>query len=300
MIEDWRPALVERLLGAVNDAGAWGYRAGSSGSAEPTALAALALSATGRAPQRTAGALTWLAGLQRDDGAVPVSADVRRPSWPTALALLAWLRCTPAVAEHYAAHIDKALNWILDARGRRVAPDPAIHDHDSALVGWSWVAKTHSWIEPTAYALLALRAAGRADHPRVREGVELILDRALPAGGWNYGNRRVLENVLRPFPATTGVALAALAGEPCEGCIQTALDYLTAELRRVRAPLSLAWGLIGLRAWHAQPPEAETWLEACAGRLTGQPPHPHYDALLLLAGAETGALSAMAETRSDG
>lgn len=287
MIEDWRPALVERLLHAVNDAGAWGYRTGSNGSAEPTALAALALATTGNASKRVAGALEWLARLQRDDGAVPISAEAEHPQWPTTLALLAWLRCTPPGAEIRAARIGKALSWVLHARGRKTPPDYAIHDHDSTLVGWSWVARTHSWIEPTAYALLALRAADQADHPRVREGVELILDRALPEGGWNYGNRRVLEHVLRPFPATTGVALAALAGEPREARVDVAIEYLVNELPRIRAPLSLAWGLIGLRAWDARPSEAQTWLEACARRLIEQPASPQYDALLLLAGADT-------------
>ena len=73
-----------------------------------------------------------------------------------------------------------------------------------------------------------------------------------------------LEHVLRPFPATTGVALAALGGESCEACIDVAIKYLTGELRRIRTPLSLAWGLIGLRAWGATPGEAEQWLEECA------------------------------------
>ena len=60
---------------------------------------------------------------------------------------------------------------------------------------------------------MALRAAGRASHPRVREAVRLLCDRALDEGGWNYGNTRVFANTLQPFPATTGIALTALAGE---------------------------------------------------------------------------------------
>lgn len=299
MPDDWRHDLIERLLHAVNDSGAWGYRAGSAGSAEPTALAALALSATACAPERVTGALDWLASLQRDDGAVPISAEAEHSHWPTALTLLAWLRCAPPGADTYSVRIEKALSWLLEARGQKTPPDPAVYDHDTTLVGWSWVAGTHSWIEPTAYALLALRAADQADHPRTREGVELILDRALPDGGWNYGNRRVLEHVLRPFPATTGVALAALAGEPREAGIVAAIDYLTEELERVRAPLSLAWGLVGLRAWDARPSQSQAWLDACARRLIEQPASPPHDALLLLAGANTCALIENREELTD-
>ncbi len=299
MVDDWRPVLVDRLLNAANTAGVWGYRAVSKGSAEPTALAALALAAVGDAPERVTAGLDWLARLQRRDGAVPISPGVPSPYWPTALALLAWLRCIPQSPLTHTAQSEKAIRWLTGTRGREVRPDPGVYDHDTTLIGWPWVAGCHSWLEPTGYAILALRAAGQAQHPRVREGVQLILDRALPDGGWNYGNRRVLEHVLRPFPATTGVALAALAGESRDDRIEKALEYLTEELRHVRTPLSLAWGLIGARAWNAEPPDTEEWLEARARRLIDQPASPHYDALLLLAGANTCPLIAASEAQTD-
>ena len=285
-MSDWRQLLRTRLLESVNQAGAWGYRAGSSGAAEPTALGALALAAAGDPSEASSQALGWLAGVQLDDGAVPVAAGLKRPHWPTALAVLAWLRCPIDAGGVWDDRIKQALAWLFAARGQSIPPDPSIHDHDTSLVGWSWVSGTHSWIEPTGYAILALRAAGKSEHPRVREGVELILDRALPEGGWNYGNRRVLEHVLRPFPATTGVALAALEGVSREDCIDVAIGYLKNELRRIRAPLSLAWSLIGLRAWKETPDEAEQWLEECAGRVIEQEVRPLHDALLLLAGAD--------------
>jgi hypothetical protein len=306
MSDDWRSALVERLCNAEHyrskaaAGGGWGYRSGCTGSAEPTALAALALTALRQSPDRVVAALQWLARLQRRDGAVAVSVVATSANWPTALALLAWLRCAQPDPGHYLVQTREAINWLTSARGRKVPPNPALYDHDTTLVGWPWVTGCHSWLEPTAYAILALRAAGKAHHPRVREGVRLILDRALPAGGWNYGNRRVLEHVLRPFPATTGVALAALAGEPRDARIDAALAYLASELGQVRAPLSLAWGLIGMRAWNAQPLETKVWLSACARRLLKRPAMPHYDALLLLAGAKTCPLIVASEAQIDG
>ncbi len=295
-MSDWRQLLVTRLLESVNEAGAWGYRAGSTGAAEPTALAALALTAMEHSSDASSPALAWLAGLQLDDGAVPATGELDRPHWPTALAILAWLRCQADASGAWDDSIRNALARLLEARGQAIPPDATIHDHDTSLVGWSWVSGTHSWIEPTGYAVLALRAAGKGEHPRVREGVELILDRALPEGGWNYGNRRVLEHVLRPFPATTGVALSALAGEPREDSIDIAISYLTGELQRVRTPLSLAWGLIGLRAWEELPAEAEQWLGECARRVLGEQVNPMYDALLLLAGADECPLILSEET----
>jgi hypothetical protein len=245
----------------------------------------MALAVADAAPDVVLRALDWLSRLQRRDGAVPVSTGIDAPHWPTALALLAWLRCGPQTGGAHAAEIEAATEWLISARGLEVPRDSGLHDHDTTLVGWPWVSGSHSWLEPTAYAVLALRAAGRADHPRVREGSRLILDRALPGGGWNYGNRQVLEHVLRPFPATTGVALAAVSGARRDGRVNAALAYLRDELEFVRAPLSLAWGVIGMRAWDVTPLEGAHWLTACAERLAKRPCQPHYDAMLLLAGA---------------
>ena len=90
------------------------------------------------------------------------------------------------------------------------APERTV-GHDTTLIGWPWVADTHSWLEPTAMTILALCRDGRADHPRVRAGLRLIRDRAIAAGGWNYGNNIAFGRDLRPQPAPTGLALLALA-----------------------------------------------------------------------------------------
>ena len=78
------------------------------------------------------------------------------------------------------------------------------------LVGWPWVANTFGWVEPTAWALLALALAGKSDHPRAVEGRRLLEDRCLPEGGWNYGNKIVFKNTLMPFWDTTALATLAL------------------------------------------------------------------------------------------
>ena len=76
---------------------------------------------------------------------------------------------------------------------------------------------THSWIEPTAFHALALKATARGEHPRAREAITLLLDRQLPSGGCNYGNTAVLGQMLRPHVQPTGIALLALAREQDQG-----------------------------------------------------------------------------------
>ena len=291
MSRAWQRTLVDRLLASAGEEGGWGYRPNSPIYAESTALACLALQAHGIDADRWRQGLAALARLQRTDGSVPVSAQVTRPCWATGLAVLAWTPTRPEPPNAYEEHIARAVEWLLGISGRPLASGQDLLGHDVTLLGWPWVEGTHSWVEPTAYAILALRATGKAEHPRVREGIRLLHDRAFKEGGWNYGNTLVMGRTLRPFPATTGIALAALAGESHSSPVDAAIAYLTRELPRIRSPLSLAWGVIGLASWGALPKEAEGWLAECACADTPHKPGPYEDALLLLAGGVDGPLA---------
>ncbi len=281
----WRRAFVERLASGAQPDGGWGYRSDTRSSAEATALAALALSAHDEHEDLRVGGLSYLAETQGADGAVSVSRDLGSPCWPTAMAIIAWLRAGVAGTDAFVSHARRGVDWLLSARGIPIAPDPRLFGHDTTLTGWSWAPNTHSWVEPTSYAVLALKAGARGDHARVTAGVRLLRDRALTDGGWNYGNTRVLDNTLRPFPATTGVALAALSGDERSDLVQAAIDYLTQELRQVRSPFSLGWGLIGLDACGEHPDGAEEWMAESASRSLGRRPNYLDDAVLLMSAA---------------
>ena len=230
-------------------------------------------------------ALAWLVRTQHPDGGMPISREVKGPCWPTGLATLALLASSDSTNGAFRGNTDKSVEWLLGTRGRTFESDPRVYGHDTTLSGWPWVEGTHSWLEPTAYSILALRAAGRDGHPRVGEAVRLIFDRAIPEGGWNYGNRHMFGADLRPFPGTTGIVLAALAGEPADSRIEAGIEHVAREMVRVRSPMSLGWGLIGLTAWNRRPREARTWLAESADRALSRTANPLEDALLLIAGA---------------
>src|SRR4029077_10631101 len=118
----------------------------------------------------------------------------------------------------------------------------------------------------------ALRRCGLSDHVRTRDGQRLIRDRAIRSGGWNYGNSAVFGADLRPQPATTGMALLALAGvEDFDGpLVQQGCEYLEAILPTTRAPQSLCFGTLALTAWDRRPREADDWL--MAAHAGGGPP----------------------------
>lgn len=287
----WPSMLIDRLLNTVRPGGAWGYRTAQLPSAEPTAIACLALSGHAVDASEWRHALDWLANEQRSDGGVPASAAAPLPCWPTGLAVVAWNASAPDKPGTFAPQIQMAAEWLLTVRGRKVAHRPDVFGHNTRLQGWSWVEGTHSWLEPTAYAVMGLRAAGLSDHARTREGVALLWDRMFDGGGWNYGNTRVLGKPLRPFPAPSGIVLTALSGELTEASIDPSLAYLRSTLQRVRSPMSLGWGLIGLSAWNARPAQADAWLAESARVSLAREAHPLEDALLLLASAPSHALA---------
>jgi hypothetical protein len=265
----------------------WTYRASHELAAEPAAWAAIALAAHGRSEAAVVAA-DWLASRQQDDGPVGVSQSQDDPRWPTSLALLAWCVLDRSTGDNaYGSCIDRAAQWCLADRGKAAQRSPQI-GHDPTLVGWSWAAKTATWLEPTCYCVLGLSAAGFSDHPRVIEGRRVIADRLLPSGGANYGNTIVLGQPLLAHLATTGIALIALAGhDQGERRVLTSVEFLHEHIGGLTTPISLSWGVLGLTAHGRRPPEAESWIDRALSSRAWQPLATYERALLLLAARES-------------
>jgi hypothetical protein len=289
----WTREARSDLLALRSPLGNWGYKKGATAFVEPSLLSALGLLASGdddSAASDLARAHTtalWVAGIQRADGSIPVSAEVQSPAWTTPLALLFWsgFSCFESSRR-------RARNWLIKVEGRtlpRDDPGARLFGHDSTAVGWPWIPGTHSWIEPTAMAILALCREGLSHHQRAVAGIHLILDRSLKSGGWNYGNPAVFGRELRSQPGPTGVALLALSANRQDSpeC-RRGIDYLRRTLGDVRSGVSLGWGVLALRAWEACPGDAHTWLSESYRKYRARRDQPMSLALLLLAASERG------------
>jgi hypothetical protein len=287
MTKVWIDKAQEQLLDLRQAPGAWGYRPRATLAVEPSSLAGLALLATDgdRSGAGRDAALTsarWLASIRRPDGSLGVTVKLPEPGWPTPFALLLW-----AATGGYETDRSAAVRWLLGLKGRtapRTKDDPM--GHDATIVGWPWVADTHSWVEPSAMALLALAREGQSRHPRVLEGVRLLLDRAIPGSGWNLGNPVVFGTPLRPLPGPSGLALLALARlDGRSKIVDSAIRYLRTALAETLAPISLSWGLLGLRAWGAEPSESQEWLASAFEKIASNEARSVELSLLLLAGS---------------
>ncbi|MCG8469891.1 MAG: hypothetical protein MJB57_17070 [Gemmatimonadetes bacterium] len=263
------------LLEARSPDGGWGAYPDLPGRTETTALATLALfrdaAVTSSEASSRAGreAADWLTARQLDSGAWPIGDDVPGPSWTTSIASLALSHAPDGPEADARTNGAAGAAWLLTQEGRgspwwlRVLRlflrRPATVALDPDLVGWPWVAGTFSWVEPTSYALLALkrfRPRGMArSAARIEEAERLLLDRTCADGGWNYGNTRVFDEELWSYPDTTAIALLALGDRPEHPVVPRALAALEKGMLGNDSHLALGLAAAAL-ATHGRDPEA--------------------------------------------
>jgi hypothetical protein len=297
MVPDALSPHLDALLRRAGGDGTFAVVEGSASRPDATAWAAVALFAAGLAGPVATAARAALAAGQLPDGRVPVLPQRPEAAWPTTLALLAWLP-DPA----YAGPAARAAAWLVGHPGAhwpRQDKENATVGHDTSLRGWAWIDGTHSWVEPTSLAMLALSALPDPPGEALGEAVRLLLDRQLPGGGWNYGNTRVFRNTLLPVPESTGHALTALGGRAAPEAVAASLDYLAGPECDVPTPLAAAWRAFGLGAYGAATPGTAA---NCLAALARQDRYGPYDtpqlAQVIAAVATSGRFAALLGERA--
>ena len=249
---------LELLAASAAPCGGFGYHRGQPAHLEPTCLALLALAVEpDRYATQIAAAVASLQQHAHADGSYRLARGRPQAVWPTALVLLA-----RATLHHPAAELQPVANKLLGIEGKVVHLDTAdAGDIDARLLGWPWAEDTFSWVEPTAWACVALRTVGLGSHPRVQEGLRLLLDRSSDSGGANYGSRTILGKQTDPIPGPTAAVLLALQGVTDSPRLDAAKGYLRVMAGKTSDLETLAWCKLALSA-HA---DDEATREAVAG-----------------------------------
>jgi hypothetical protein len=281
-------ALAAALLKEQGVDGGWGAEPGRPSNTEATALAVIALTrARGVSVEpATASAavgrgLQWIVARQQPAGWWRATDQVPTASWMGSVAVLAlaitgadpvrarrggeWLLMDAGVSVGW---LYRLANWYQ--RLRRGADDVEL---DVEIKGWAWAAETFAWVEPTALAMLALQAlaADVALGPsperaaRLHDGRRLLVDRMTPAGGWNYGNSRVLGEDLEPYPDTTAWGLLALAANPVPTAVERSLAALDRLMAENASPLARSLAVLARRAHGRETRALGSLLEAQCG-----------------------------------
>lgn len=262
------------LLKAQHPDGGWGHRVGSQSSAEPTCWALLALGGAPTSRERENAirrGIAWLSGTQLANGSWPAYPSTREGCWVTSLACLAVYAQArqPEV-------LTKGLVWLCDTwpgeggfwwrLRERLSRTHSVSRQNSFFRGWSWTPGTSSWVEPTSYALIALRKIPQELHPRsapkrLSLGEGMLYDRICPGGGWNCGNPLVYGVPGEPAVGPTVWALLALQGYAERSENQFSLDWLERIYPGIRGPSSLILANLCLRIYGRSVPPLEPALE---------------------------------------
>ena len=265
------PALIDHLRATQNSDGGWGSIRGRQSNTEATSLATLALNRVGPSTHVSAErGITWLRQRQQPDGSWPLTASVNAGSWTTALAVTCLANHANTLSD-----VQRGAEWLLGHRGRslgffasllyRVMPNRMPVRLNPSLHGWAWTTNEFSWVEPTAYALIALKKLRRGEssaaRPTILEAEAMLYDRACPGGGWNYGNSTVYGEALAPYLETTAIALVALQDRRDDERNRAGLEALKRMLGDAASGLGLSWCILCLRI-HGD--DVSTWLRRLA------------------------------------
>lgn len=288
------PAVLAQLKNAlhasVNPDGGWGYSPGKASRLEPTCWALLALLDAGTlAPEDLKRVTTALALLGTRQGQQGLLADV--PGAPANFAFngLAAIVIGRAAslgilkAPKTGPDLRALVAAIVAAEGVRFGSS-WVNRQNNGLAAWSWHEGTSSWVEPTAWCLIAVKKTGSpVTDPkaaaRLSEGARMLADRCCSPGGWNYGNSNMLGKELSPYVLSSALALIALQDRRALPEVARSIDWLTAN-------------------WHTEPSASAVSLAKMAMEVFGRPTDDLERALHAhLAGVDShGSLAALGMT----
>jgi hypothetical protein len=253
--------IITELVQNQNSDGGWGAVRSKRSNTEVTSLAVMALKALpGEAilDNRKRG-IEWLVRQQNQNHSWRLNEAVKEGSWTTALAIMA----LGDTAEH-SERVLAAARWLLEQEGSKpgilaeiilwATGKSGVNQLNKDLIGWSWVPRSFSWVEPTSYALIALkkqrgRLAGTNVDERIRQADAMIYDRMCTGGGWNYGNSKVLDYALWPYPDITALALIAMQDHANQKANQESLQVLSKIALETDSGFSLCWAAICLNLY---------------------------------------------------
>jgi len=248
-----------QLLEAHSKDGWWPYFAGREQSLEATVWCSIACRAN---PNLAKQAISYLVQAQLSDGGWATTPSAGQSDWSSSLALIALnilstqgygLSDTSALERCQ----NRALSYLVDHRAETYTDLSRFllfmwngPGYDYAH-GWPWNPDTYHWVQPTAYAMLAMHLGPARNQRRVVEMLsraeDYLIKNACWGGGWNYGCPEVLGAKPEATPVDTAVALLAMQKRANETTVKDAVAFLQRDVER-NSLLSEAWSIIALDA----------------------------------------------------
>jgi hypothetical protein len=226
--------------------GSWAYHPGQAPSVEATAWCAIAMR---NDEDVRASAISYLMNVQNSDGGWSSEHTFGISDWNSTLGLLS-LRLLSDTANDK--KLKSAVQFLLDDKTDFYNPFAKVivsilkgREFLQYPQGWPWNRDCFHWVEPTSYALLALKPLST---PSMKESLQradaFLIDHACIGGGWNHGDYKPLGFPTPPYPVTTAQALCALQDIPSDATVQAGLHYLNKVSNEQNTVMSLAWSIL--------------------------------------------------------
>ena len=249
------------LQSAQNADGGWGFHPGLQSRVEATCWSLQALLGSSRPDlqESVARGFQFIRAAQLTDGSWPSSPEEKAGSWVTSLACWVLLR-----EKNSSKAVAAGLSWLCEDWPRdstrwrrflgRLSSQRHVSPMNTSYRGWGWTPRTSSWVEPTAFAALALEQSPTELLPpsasrRQQLAEKMLYDRMCPGGGWNCGNPMVYGVAGEPLVIPTSWALLALRKHPQRSENIASLDWLEKTLPNVQSAGSLALAKICLQTY---------------------------------------------------
>jgi hypothetical protein len=89
---------------------------------------------------------------------------------------------------------------------------------------------------------------------QIQLGIEMLLDRACPGGGWNAGNGVAFGVALTPHVEATAIALLALQRTDASRhrLVKDSLGWLITQTSQCRGMTSMAWAIMAFHAYQVE------------------------------------------------
>jgi hypothetical protein len=260
------------LRSAQNPDGGWGFHPGFESRPEPTCWAVQALleCCWPEIPDNALRGFKFIRDAQLPDGGWPFVCAEPVGCWVTALA------CWVLLAEKSSSStVGRGLEWLCRDWPRdstawrrfigKFSPQRHVSPINNSYRGWGWTPGTSSWVEPTAFALLAIGECppelrpSRAER-RQKLANALLRDRMCPDGGWNCGNPAVYGVAGEPLVIPTVWALLALRHQPARRENLLGLEWLEKNVIKVQGLGSLALARLCLKAYGRSWPDSAPFI----------------------------------------
>jgi hypothetical protein len=257
--QSWQKA--KSYIRTRSSGGGWPYIPGHAAAVEATSWCAIALEQDKAAAEAAA---AFLVAAQSPDGGWSNASAPDSSDWSTAPALISLRLLKDHIGATLKADVERAfhkgISFLLNSRA-----DPYAGPLAKTLIwlasgsagleygrGWPWTPGCFHWVEPTSYALIALKPSRQAQEGQLKDLIaraeKYLIEHACAGGGWNYGSHVFMSTNLPPMPVTSAVAVLALQDRLHEQTVGAALAYLDGIAAQAASVMTLSWCLLAFHA----------------------------------------------------